>query len=173
MKKAGELLDASPETLASAVALVVQVEAPVHEDDVVTRVCGMWDTRAGSRIQAAILKGATSAVRQGLVSRRGKFYWRTDGICVPRSRSETGISGDRIAPEEYCEVVRLVLGNGHAFARPAMITEIRAVLGFNRTGSILEEAIGNILEGLLLEGVLGESSAGLVLRPKPAPGIST
>lgn len=146
------------------VARVVEREAPVHEADVISRICDAWDTSAGSRIKAAIQAGGALANRQKRVSKRGAFYWHTDGRCTPRSRAGTGIAGDRIAPEEYAEAIKKVLSSGHAFPKQSLITETRAMLGFNRTGPVLEQAIGSVIDALLLQGHLGEASAGLRLR---------
>lgn len=160
----GELIETPVSTLAAVVALVVATEGPVHETDVIARICGLWDTKAGSRIQAAIRAAASDAARLNQVQRRGPFYWRPDGACRVRSRSDAGIPGDRIAPEEYSEAIKLVLRNGQCLQRQTLITEVRGVMGFNRTGAVLEEAIGNVVDALLAAGVLGEASAGLTLR---------
>jgi hypothetical protein len=37
-------------------------------------------------------------------------------------------------------------------------------MGYSRTGPILEEAIGNVVDALLVQGALGEGSGGLTLR---------
>jgi hypothetical protein len=57
-----------------------------------------------------------------------------------------------------------VLRTGQGFARPLLTNEVRSLFGFNRTGAILEAQIGQAIETLLHEGVLGEGSAGIVLR---------
>jgi very-short-patch-repair endonuclease len=160
----GELVEASAEVLADIVRRVVELEGPVHEADVIVRVCTIWGTRAGARIQDAIRAGCRLAERQRRVVKREPFYWRPDGGCRARSRAETSIPGDRIAPEEFAEAVRLILANGRAFPRAGLITEIRAVMGYSRTGAVLEQAIGNVVDGLVAAGVLGEGSTGLMLR---------
>lgn len=165
----GELLAAPADLLAAVVARVVDVEGPVHESDVITRVAGFWGTKAGSRIQDAIRNACRLSERKGTVTRRGPFYWRPDAWCRPRSRAEAGIPGDRIAPEEYAEAIRLVLAGSQAFPRQALITETRAVMGYSRTGAVIEQAIGNVVDALVAAGVLGEGSRGLMLR-ESAPG---
>jgi very-short-patch-repair endonuclease len=169
----GELLDARPEVLVEMVVAVVNHEGPVHETDLIGRICDAWDTSAGSRIKGAIQAAASAAARQKRVQKRGPFYWSIDGRCVPRSRADTGISGDRIAPEEYVETIKQVLSLGHAFSRSALITETRATLGFNRTGPVLEEAIGTVIDALLLQGTLGEGSSGMMLRKSPGPVVAS
>jgi very-short-patch-repair endonuclease len=159
-----EILGEPPSTLAQAVASVVEVESPVHVDDVIARVVGMWDTRAGTRIQARIIEACLLAERQRLVERRGEFLWNPGQDLVVRSRSGTRMSAEHIAPEEYRAAVMMVLEAGGGFARPALVTEVRSVLGFARTGAALDEAISLVLDGMLADGILGEGSTGVRLR---------
>jgi very-short-patch-repair endonuclease len=159
-----ELLGEPTAAIASAVASVVEVESPVHVDDVIARVAGMWDTRAGTRIHARIVEACKLAERQHLVERRGDFLQHPGRDVAVRSRAGTRIPADRIAPEEYRAALMQVLAGGHGFARPALVTEVRSVLGFARTGAALDEAIGSALDAMLAEGVLGEGSTGVRLR---------
>jgi very-short-patch-repair endonuclease len=159
-----ELLAEPPASLANAVAAVVEVESPIHIDDVIARVAAMWDTRAGTRIQARIVDACTLAQRQHLVERRGDFLWEPGRDVVVRSRAGTRMTAERIAPEEYRAAVRTVLETGRGFARPALVNEVRSVLGFARTGAALDDAIGSVLDAMLAEGLLGEGSTGVRLR---------
>jgi len=159
-----DLLGEPPATLATAVACVVEIESPVHIDDVIARVASMWDTRAGTRIQARIVEACTLAERQHLVERRGDFVWQPGRPAVARSRAGTRMPAERIAPEEYRAAVMMVLESGHGFTRPALVTEVRSVLGFSRTSAALDEAISAVLDAMLAEGMLGEGSTGVRLR---------
>ena len=159
-----ELLAEAPATLATAVATVVETESPVHIDDVVARVAGMWDTRVGTRIHARIADACVLAERQHLIERRGDFMWHPGREAVVRSRAGTRIPAERIAPEEYRAAAMMVLASGRGFARPALVTEVRSVLGFARTSTALDEAIGSVLDAMLAEGVVGEGSTGVRLR---------
>jgi hypothetical protein len=159
-----DLLGEPPATLATAVASVVEVESPVHIDDVIARVAGMWDTRAGTRIQARIAEACVLAERQRLVERRGDFVWHPGRPAVARSRAGTRMSAERIAPEEYRAAVMMVLETGHGFMRPSLVTEVRSVLGFARTNAALDEAISVVVDAMLAEGILGEGSTGVRLR---------
>jgi len=159
-----ELLGEPPATLAQAVATVVETESPIHVDDAIARVAAMWDTRAGTRIHARVLESCALAERQHLIERRGDFLWNPGQEPIVRSRAGTRISAERIAPEEYRAAVMLVLQGGHSFARPALVTEVRSVLGFGRTGAALDEAIGAVIDVMLADAVLGEGSTGVRLR---------
>jgi len=159
-----ELLAEPPATLATAVGSVVETESPVHIEDVAARVAGMWDTRVGTRIQARITDACALAERQHLIERRGDFLWHPGREVVVRSRAGTRMPAERIAPEEYRAAVMMVLGSGRGFARPALVTEVRSVLGFARTSAALDEAIVSVLDAMLVEGVLGDGSTGVRLR---------
>jgi len=159
-----ELLEAPLSQVARAVAHVVSVESPVHVDEVITRVASMWATRAGSRIQARILEACQAVEREGLVRRRGSFLWSPSDSVTVRSRAGTRVPAERIAPEEYEAALLAALAGGHGFTRPQLTAEVRAVLGFGRTGAALDEAIGGTIDRLLTSGMLGESSTGVRLR---------
>jgi hypothetical protein len=60
--------------------------------------------------------------------------------------------------------VTAVLAAGHSFPRSQLVAEVRTVLGFSRTGALLEEAIGAAIEAMLAEGLLGEGSGGVRWR---------
>ncbi len=159
-----DLLTVPLSQVAYAVAGVVAAESPVHVQDVVARVVGMWGTRAGTRIQARVLDACTALERDGSVRRRGDFLWSASGDVTVRSRAGTRVPAERIAPEEYEAAVVAVLAGGHGFDRPQLVNEVRAVLGFGRTGAALDEAIGGAVERLVAAGRLGESSTGVRLR---------
>lgn len=163
-KMRGELLDAPTDAVADVVSKVVELEGPVHEADVIARVCALWDTKAGSRIQSAIRAAVAVAQRAGRIQKKGPFLWRRDGSCQPRCRAHTDIPGDRIAPEEYTEAIALIVGSGFMVPRGELIAETRAVMGYSRTGVVLEAAIGSVIDALVLQGRLGEASSGLTLR---------
>ena len=152
--------------LAQAIVSVVETESPVHVVEMMARVAGMWGTRLGSRIQGRIAQVCTAVERDCLIQRRGEFLWSLSSTekCGFRSRRGTGMSGDRIAPEEYREAILAVLDAGHAFVRDQLTNEVRALFGFSRTGAILDEAIGSTSTAMLQEGVLGEASTGIRVR---------
>jgi Protein of unknown function (DUF3320) len=152
--------------LVKMVILVVETESPIHRLDVVTRVAGVWGLRLGSRTQEQIGQACDSAEAGGLIKRGADYYWsRSSGDkCIFRSRAGTPIPGDRIASEEYQQVILAVLANGHTLLRTQLVNEVRGVFGFTATGPILDEAINSGVDTLLNQGKVGEASVGLRLR---------
>jgi very-short-patch-repair endonuclease len=155
--------------LVKSVVHTIETEAPIHRLDLFTRVAGMWGSKAGQRIQARILSACEYAERGKIVERRGDFYWSisANNSCRIRSRAGTRIPGDRIAPEEYEAAILAILSTGHSFSETQLTSEVRSVLGFSRTGPVLDEAITAAILRLINEGTLGEGSTGIGLRRKP------
>jgi hypothetical protein len=160
----GDLLEIPFGSLVEAVVAVTEAEGPIHETDLFTRIAAAWGTRAGSRVQSRILEACKDAAGSRLLERPGEFFWRTGSPCRVRSRANTRIPAERIAPEEFQEAVLMVLASGHAFSRPQLTTEVRSVLGFSRTGASLEESIAGAIDALLAQGKIGEASTGIRLR---------
>lgn len=161
---AGEDLLTAPESkLVSAISAVIEHEAPIHIEDLLTRVAGIWGKKAGSRITARI----ESQLEQhglGKWTRRGDFAWNHSGTVHVRTREQVRMTAERICPEEYREAAVLVLQAARVLSRPELIVEVRSVLGFNRTGSALEKTINDAIDSLLKDGKAGEASAGIALR---------
>jgi very-short-patch-repair endonuclease len=152
--------------LVKACVLVIETESPIHQIDLTSRVAAMWSQRAGPRIQSRIIDACRSAENRGVIQRRGDFYWSisTSEKLPVRSRFGTKIPANRVAPEEYREAITLILAKGHAFSRPELVKEVRAVFGFSRTGAILDEAINREVNFMLRAGKVGEGSTGIGLR---------
>jgi len=164
-KYAGQdITTTSLEVLTRAIVHVVSVESPIHADDLMTRLVGMWDTRAGRRIATNVGRVIDQVERAGQIQRRENYFWNRNGTCIVRSRAGTNIPGDRISPAEYELAIRQVLLGGYTFPRPDLIAEVRAVFGFNRTGAILDAAIGSVIDRMLADGALGETSGGIRRR---------
>ncbi|HEX6037171.1 DUF3320 domain-containing protein [Longimicrobium sp.] len=161
-----DILAAPQSLLLNALRAVVDAEAPLHVDDVATRVAAMWGlTRTGSRIESRIAQAVDAAQAQGILERRGEFVHAPDGAVSVRSRRDVRIPAERIAPEEYREAaVQLLRAAQDGLPRKELTAQVRALLGFSRTGARLEEAIGAALDALLADGTCGEASTGIRLR---------
>jgi hypothetical protein len=157
------VLSESTSSLVHAIGEVSQAESPVHQDDVMNRLATAYgDQRVGSRIARHLEAALTTAESRGVIVRRGGFVWEPNGEVHPRSRSGTGIPAERIAPEEY-EVAALMVLRAGTRPRPVLVAATRTLLGYNRTGTKLEERIDQAIDFLVREGKVGEGSAGLAI----------
>jgi hypothetical protein len=167
-----DFVEAPTSHVTAAIIGIVEAEGPVHVDDVASRVAAMWGMRrVGRRISAKVESAVLAAVESGgsrsSIVQRGDFLWpralTESGEPVPvRSRAGTRIPGDRVAPEEIREAIRLVLQSAGGMTRDELLSEVRHVLGVGRTA--LAPAFNEAIEGMLRGGSVGEGSTGYALR---------
>jgi very-short-patch-repair endonuclease len=155
------LLNVSEQQIAKVILMIIEQEAPIHVKDIFTRTASIYGQKAGSNISARIMDVLHLMERAKLVEIRNEFIWEIDGKIRIRSRNGTNIPAERIAPEEICEVILLILNDGHKFNKQSLINEVRTVFGFNRTGASLQEAIETVIDSLLSDRKLGEGSTGI------------
>ena len=159
-----DILQADESRLSEAIQTVIDFEAPIHVAELMTRVAGMWGNKAGSRIQARIHSVASRLASEGAHRRRSDFVWGPSDECKARSRAQMKIPADRVSPEEFEQAVLSVLASGHRLPRAVLTAEVRSVLGYSRTGAIIEDAVSDAISRLLASGRLGEGSTGLAVR---------
>ncbi len=158
------ILETNDQHIAKILMAIIEQEFPIHVKEIFTRTASVWGTTAGSRIQSRIMQVLRLMERAKLIEIRGDFFWKIDGELRLRSRNKTNIPAERIAPEEIRELILLILRDGHKFSKQNLINEVRTIFGFSRTGASLQQAIENVIENLLHEGLVGEGSTGIGLR---------
>ncbi|MDP1618657.1 DUF3320 domain-containing protein [Phenylobacterium sp.] len=152
--------------LTDLVAQIVQVEQPIHEDEVARRLasaCGLQ--RAGSRAQQSVKRGLIAGQAQGRLCVDDGF-WSAAGETPPAPRDRSALSASdqvrkasMIAPTEIAAAARLVLTENQALEMAELVTETARALGFARTGvdlaAAIDRAIGERLMAELETDYLG------------------
>jgi very-short-patch-repair endonuclease len=159
-----DILTVPESQIQRAILKVVEVESPLHLEDLIARVAGMWRSRLGSRIRGRIEGLVNAAAQRGLLMERGSFVWRPDGAIQVRSRSGTRIPPERVAPEEYREATLLALQSGPGLTQNELASEVRALLGFGRANETLQQVVEEQLRLLVQQWIVGEGSLGFTLR---------
>lgn len=76
--------------LADYVEQIVEVEGPIHLDEITARIRTLWGlARAGSRIRAAVKAAVQRTVQRGTVT-GGPFYSRHGQHVIVRDRTSVG-----------------------------------------------------------------------------------
>lgn len=159
------LLEMPTNQLANIISHIVNIESPIHFDDLAKRTASVWGQKNGSRMSNRIAEVVRLLSQSNLLELRGEFVWKPNGELKMRSRNGTNIPAERIAPEEIQAVILAVLGAASGgFMRQELVNEVRAVFGFNRTGAALQQTIDNAIENLLAKSTIGEGSLGISLR---------
>lgn len=159
-------LDEMPvDQLAKAFIEVVDVEGPVHFDEVVRRIRSLQGLkRTGNKIYEAISKAAALAERKKAVIRRGNFYWSANDQTV-KVRSRSGDSPTKIeliCDEEIAEAVKLVLKHQFATMPDDLIVQSSRILGFKATSEGVASRIRTVIGKLVEMGELKSLSNGMI-----------
>jgi very-short-patch-repair endonuclease len=139
--------------LAELVERIVEVEQPIHEEEVARRlahVCGLQ--RAGSRVQDAALRGLRYARRQGRLGADQRFWSEDPKAPVdPRSRADLAAADPLRKPEmisgpELAAAAVVALRQNLALTRGELVTETARLIGWDRVGGYVQQAIESAID---------------------------
>jgi very-short-patch-repair endonuclease len=162
-----DIPDLPVDKLASIIAKIVEIEGPIHGDEIADRVRQLWGApRLGRRMVRAIDVALEWAVRTKHAYRAGDFYQRaTDSPIVVRDRSDVESSGLRspemLPPAEICACLVKVLHAHFGASRDETSTAVARTLGFKTTTAALREAIEHQIGELLKSRQLIEDNGRL------------
>ena len=158
----GELHLQRPALLAEAVRQVVNLESPVHSDQVIHRIRTYWGlARAGAKIKKAIEKGILFAEKNNMIRRKGKFLWRVDDEEITiRKRKNPNIKW--ICDEEITEAIKKVLSLQGAITPEALIFESVKYFGYKSKGKNIVERIRSIIDKLIENKIVGINQQDMV-----------
>ena len=156
----------SVSNMSSVVTKIVEIEGPIHRDEVARRVTRLWElNRIGRRIVGAVVAGLRKAVQLGHISQQGQFYTRKgQRMFAIRNRehaSPTLRKAEMIPPQEIgCALMAVV--KAHLGVRPedAMV-EVGRLFGFGSTRAQLRDVISVELKRLVNSGSLQEKNGAL------------
>lgn len=139
--------------LAKLVGQIVEIEGPIHAEEVARRVSSSFGkTRTGNRIFDATLTALKFAQKQADSGiRRDGTYWFTDKQSDEppvRDRSnETGalLKASTISPLEIRAAAALISKESGSIGPEDMVRAVARLLGFQRVGSDLQLAIHGAL----------------------------
>jgi len=155
-----DIHEVSPEYLAGIIRKIIEIEGPIHHDEIVIRVRMLWgQKRAGQRIQSAVDRGLAVASQEKAISFDGSFYLIVGAPIKVRDRSQASPSlrkPEMLPPIELrVAVMAVVEQNLGADREEAIILTSRAV-GFRATSTQLREMIEQQIDFLISLDVLTE-----------------
>lgn len=173
-----ELHETPVSIMADLVHQVVQIEGPIHVDEVVIRMRTSWGLqRAGSRIEAAVQQGVGLAVTRGLIGKEGLFLSVPDGRPLPRDRSLVQSPGLRrlemISPREIGAGVLHVVTSNFGATDEEIVMAVSRMFGFKVTTSQVRSGILFIIENLLMQGQLQRKEGLIVALATGEPAGAT
>lgn len=132
------------------IAIVVNVESPVHFEEMARRLADASGvSKIGSRIRYTITEATKYATTSGLIKTKGDFLWHPAmETPVIRERSNLPASSKRlqyISPEEMELAIKKVVESSIAIQPDAAVPFVAKLFGFARvTEEMRKEIIGSI-----------------------------
>jgi very-short-patch-repair endonuclease/DNA polymerase III delta prime subunit len=156
--------------LAGLVSQILEVECPIHPDEVALRLRSAWGLeRTGYRIQAAVEKALAVALQSGRFRREEGFIVDSSKPAKPRYRADALPPSLRkpeyIPPQEIrvtiIEVVELHLGA----AADELAATVARMLGFKSTGPQIRSLVDAQVRKLIRSGILADENGFLQRTP--------
>lgn len=160
-----EIHEQSTSILAKAVVSVVNVEGPVHFDEVVRRIRTLWGKkRAADRIREAIERAVTLAEHTRQIRSKDGFLWlaHNQTVEVRQRHNDPPPKIELICDEEIAAAIRMVLKRQFATVRGELIVQSSRLFGFQATSEGTANRISNVMSKLILSGELEELPNGMV-----------
>lgn len=145
--------------MAELVRQVVEVEGPVHGDEVVARLRTLWGLqRAGNRIQAAVERGALAARKAGVIADDGGFFSLPGSKPTARDRSEVASAGLRkpeMLPPAEIKAAALAFVTANLGATPEeVVMGVSRLFGFKATSAQLRQVLTDTIGAAVNDGLL-------------------
>lgn len=152
--------------LMAAIADVVAVEGPIHQDVLARRLAPLFGQERASRKVKQIIEWVVENNSENRFKKQGDFIWPA-GMEVPLVRVPPKGKKPRpishICVEERAEAVMLVLQSAMGMSLDNLVVETAKLLGFNRTSDHIREALLDAIA--LLEEARRVELQGGIVRP--------
>ncbi len=152
--------ETSPSVLADVVARVVEIEGPIHREEIAKRITTLWgQSRTGGRIAESISRAIESGVRSGVLLADPAFvtHGQQANVAV-RSRSNVTSSNlkkpEMIPPAELRQAILCLVAEQVGLRRDEIPLKVARAIGFKTTGAKLKDLIEKALTNLINESLI-------------------
>jgi very-short-patch-repair endonuclease len=165
------LVDTPPPKLAAILRKLVEIEGPIHVDELGRACAEIFGTKATVRPREAVDRGIALAIANGWIIEKDSFLRSTQQQNSPirfRSNDCPVTNPDLISPEEFEAAIMLVLRQQFGLRFEALIEAVTRTFGFARTGPKLKSAIEGAIVHLDQRGEIQQDSSGFVTLSETA-----
>lgn len=150
---AGELHSQSTAKLAQLMHQAVELEGPIHFDELVTRMRTLWGLqRAGSRVRDALEQARQSLLADEALAAEGEFLDLPGRAVRVRNRAEVGSANlrriDCLPPAEIRAAIALALRSSLGGQREELPAAVARLLGLSAVTAPVRELVLTQLDAL-------------------------
>jgi hypothetical protein len=154
--------DTNLPTLTDIVVKVVEIEGPIHREEVARRITSLWGrARTGNRISESISRAIQSGIRSGDLRADLEFVSHTQQSAVPvrcRSNVTKGAANlknpEMIPPAELRQAIHYLVADHVGLGRGEIPATVAKVLGFKAASAKLKDVIDKVLAHMVEENRL-------------------
>ncbi|WP_421595150.1 DUF3320 domain-containing protein [Rahnella sp. PD4] len=155
--------------LAKIVEQIVLVEAPIHMNEVITRIRTAWGLqRAGARIESAVNNAIQIALGNGKIILKNDFLTVNDLNITIRNRqnvlSQTLRKPENISPEEISIGIVATISKSFGATHDELVISISRLLGFKSTSLLLRSNINDAIQTLINSNKIKLENGLLILQ---------
>ena len=164
----GQIHEKSTPELATVVTQIVDMEGPVHINEVIRRIRVAWGLkRAGKRIQDAITDAISLARDNGDVTIKDEFlYPKNFNLIVRRRTGDPPAKINLICDDEIVEAAKIVIRTQYASPMSEVIKQTSRLFGIKVTRGATVKRIEGVVQQLVEDGELEVQSNGMINFPK-------
>lgn len=165
----GDIHQAPVNLLVGMVSEAVEIEGPVHVDEVVDRIRDAWGlARAGGRIQASVEAAVGIAVAQKRIERDQGFLSIPGATVRVRDRGVTNSlsvrKAEKISPSEIKAAIMDVITDNLGATKDDVVTSIARAFGIRAISANSRGHFGAVVDRLLAEGLISQNAGLLVIN---------
>ena len=155
-------------TMVNWIQRVVEIESPVHLDEVAKRIgSAVGVKKIGNRIRSTIQAAARQAARYKNIEMRGKFLYWTEQKNIPiRDRSQLPNASRKlelIAPEEIQAAIKQLVVDAFGIEQDDLAREVCKLFGFKTASANMRQHVNQIINWMIKHGHLKEKGGSLLL----------
>ena len=149
-----DLFNQSIDNVSNSINEIVNVEGPIHVNEVVKRVKDSCHIkRAGSKMKKQVLRAIKESENSGNIIRIGDFlYDASSNDVVIRKRVKPNI--DVISDEEIAKNIETILSHKQNVTTASLTREVSRNFGFKSTSRKTSVKIKSVLDSMIAEGTV-------------------
>jgi hypothetical protein len=149
---------------------VVQIEGPIHLDELVARIRTLWGLqRAGGRIQSAVEQAVAHGVRTGELRKAGMFLSIPGQVFAVRDRNEASSPSLRrpemLPDAEIAQAALAIVANNFGAQPDEIVQAVSRALGFKSTSAQIKAVIDDVIDDLVEKQALVAHGSVLIIGP--------
>ena len=161
----------SSDKLASILRKVIDVEGPIHTDELLRACAEIFQIKATPRTRRAVERATALAIEKDWALKKGSFLYspKKSKLKIRRRGNDCPVTApDLIPPEEFDAAILLILRQQFGLRSDDLAEAVSDLLGYSRTAPKFRSTIDSAITRLTKQFLLKRDSSGFITLASPA-----